>query len=188
MKYIILFRGINVGGKHIVKMQELKALFTEMGFTGVKTYIQSGNVVLESNWEKASLRAAIGEEFSKRFGFSSDIIIRNQTEMLTLIDQLPFTQEQMNTAQAALPQAEHLYVYFLSSKPTREEMDTVMGYKDSQGDMCYLGEREIFLLCRQSIRISKMAIRLNKIFQDATVRNWKTVLKLNNLCQGDGAE
>ncbi len=46
MKYAAFFRGINVGGKNIVKMAELKKLFSDLGFQKVETYIQSGNVVL----------------------------------------------------------------------------------------------------------------------------------------------
>ncbi len=188
MKYVVIFSGINVGGKHIVKMQELKALFLEMGFTGVQTYIQSGNVVVESNREDAAMQAAIGDAFDKKFGFFSNIIIRSQAELQELIAQLPFTQKQITDAQTALPQAEHLYVYFLASKPLKEEIDTVFKDKNEDGDLCYLGEREIYLLCKQSIRISKMAIRLNKTFKDATIRNWKTVLKLYDLCQENQME
>jgi uncharacterized protein (DUF1697 family) len=47
--YIVLFRGINVGGNKKVKMETLRNMLVEAGFEGVKTYVQSGNVILRSN-------------------------------------------------------------------------------------------------------------------------------------------
>lgn len=49
MRYLALFRGINVGGKNIVKMKELRELFTELGFVNVRSYIQSGNLLFTSD-------------------------------------------------------------------------------------------------------------------------------------------
>ncbi|NLL75142.1 MAG: DUF1697 domain-containing protein, partial [Erysipelothrix sp.] len=52
MKYVALLRGINVGGKNKVDMKELKALFIDLGYTEVQTYINSGNVIFDTNQDK----------------------------------------------------------------------------------------------------------------------------------------
>lgn len=56
MKYVAMFRGINVGGKNVVKMDDLKQLFLDLGLFKIKTYIQSGNVVFETILDEASLQ------------------------------------------------------------------------------------------------------------------------------------
>ena len=117
MKYVALFRGINVGGKNIVKMQNLKQLLLDLGFQQVNTYIQSGNVAFEAALEEAPLRDRIHTAFSECFGFESDVILRSMDELDTLVDRLPFSAEQIAKAEAADPQVEHLYVYFLANPP-----------------------------------------------------------------------
>ena len=57
--YIALLRGINVGGKNIIKMSELKKVFESIGLCEVQTYIQSGNVIFKSNEEEAVLQTKI---------------------------------------------------------------------------------------------------------------------------------
>ena len=69
-QYLVLLRGINVGGKNIIKMADLKASFEEMGFSSVVTYIQSGNVLFQSEEkDKALLTTKVEKGLSKRFQF-----------------------------------------------------------------------------------------------------------------------
>ena len=69
--YIAMLRGINVSGHNIVKMEQLRASFAALGFSNVKTYIQSGNVVFEAtNDSAASLSRKIGQTILRDFGFS----------------------------------------------------------------------------------------------------------------------
>lgn len=180
MKYVALFRGINVGGKNIVKMQDLKQLLLDLGFQQVNTYIQSGNVVFEAALEEVPLRDRIHTAFSERFGFESDVILRSMDEMDTLIHRLPFSAEEIAKAEAADPQVEHLYVYFLENPPEPSKLDAICR-KYTGPDLFQAGEREIYLLCSESIRKSKLAIGISKAFDSATARNWKTVLKLTDM-------
>lgn len=180
MKYVALFRGINVGGKNIVKMQDLKQLLLDLGFQQVNTYIQSGNVVFEAALEEAPLRDRIRTAFSERFGFESDVILRSMDEINTLVDRLPFSAEEIAKAEAADPQVEHLYVYFLENLPELSKLDAICK-KHTGPDLFQAGEREIYLLCSESIRKSKLAIGISQAFDSATARNWKTVLKLTDM-------
>ncbi|HEX9961588.1 MAG TPA: DUF1697 domain-containing protein, partial [Pyrinomonadaceae bacterium] len=57
IKYVAFLRGINVGGRHLVKMEDLRVLFASMNFENVKTYIQSGNVIFETSETSADVLA-----------------------------------------------------------------------------------------------------------------------------------
>ncbi|MBK8781165.1 MAG: DUF1697 domain-containing protein [Anaerolineales bacterium] len=76
IQYLVLLRGINVGGKNIVKMLDLKSSFEGMGFSNVLTYIQSGNVLFESDEkDKAILTTKIEKGLSKRFDFLARVVV-----------------------------------------------------------------------------------------------------------------
>lgn len=177
MKYAVLFRGINVGGKNVVKMNDLKQLLFDLGLKKVKTCVQSGNAILESDIDETALQSMIHDGFVKRFEFESGVIIRNIDEMQSLIAQLPFSTDEMNAAETADPQVEHPYVYFIDIPPEQFQLDTIC--REYAGpDMLWAGKRELYLLCYQSIRKSKLAVRMTKTFDIATVRNWKSVCNL----------
>lgn len=177
MKYAVLFRGLNVGGKNIVKMEDLRKLLLDLGLSGVKTYIQSGNAVFESGLDETALCDAVRDGFARRFGFTSDVLLRSMDELRILIDRLPVTEAELLAAEAADPNAEHLYVYFLEHPPERAQLDNLCS-ECADADRLTAGQRELYLLCYQSIRKSKLAARASRIFGSATVRNWKTILKL----------
>lgn len=180
MKYAVLFRGINVGGQNIVKMNDLKQLLLNMEFKNVQTYVQSGNAVLESDLDETALQNKIQDGFVKRFGFESGVIIRSIDEIQYLIAQLPFSPEELIAAETADPQVEHLYVYFLDSLPEQSQLDTIYRKYDSP-DMLRAGKREYYFLCHQSIRKSKLAGYMSRAFDMVTVRNWKSVCNLYNM-------
>lgn len=174
---MVLFRGINVGGKNVIKMNDLKQLLLDLGLQNVKTYVQSGNAVLESDLDEISLQDKIHADFVKRFGFESGVILRNIDEMRDLVAQLPFTSDERAAAETADLQVEHLYVYFFNNLPEQSQIDLIC--KECAGsDKLRAGKREMYLLCHQSIRKSKLAVRMSKTFDTATVRNWKSVCNL----------
>lgn len=161
-------------------MDNLKWLFLDLGLLKVKTYIQSGNVVFETTLAKTSLQNIIYAGFVERFGFKSDVTIRTINEIKALIDELSIFAAELAAAEAANPQVEHLYVYFLDHSPEQPQIDNIC--KEYAGpDILRAGKREVYLLCHQSVRESKLAIHTAKVFDSATVRNWKTVIKLYNM-------
>lgn len=180
MKYAALFRGINVGGKNVVKMADLEQLLFHSGLSKVRTYIQSGNAVFETALAEADLLDKIKAGFLDRFGFESNVLIRSMDEIRVLIERLPITAAEIAGAQTADPQVEHLYVYFLGAPPEQVQIDTIC--REYIGpDTLRMGKRELYLLCYQSIRKSQLAARASKAFDSATVRNWKTVNKLYDM-------
>lgn len=183
MKYVVLLRGINVGGKNIIKMNDLKQLLLDLNFKNIQTYVQSGNVVLDSDLDEASLRNKISDGFVKQFGFVIGMIIRNIDEIQYLIAQMPFSPDEMIAAETADPEVEHLYVYFLESLPEESQIEAIRR-KYVGSDTLRVGKRECYLLCYQSIRKSKLAGYTSKVFNTATVRNWKSVCNLYDMMAG----
>lgn len=180
MKYVALFRGINVGGKNIVKMADLRQLLLDLGLNKVNTYIQSGNAVFETSLSEADLLEKIKTGFSGRFGFESNVLIRTIEEIRDLIEQFPIPPEKIAEAEAADPQVEHLYIYFLETPPETARFNTLSN-ENTSADMLFTGKRELYFLCCQSIRNSKLAAGISKIAGSATARNWKTVGKLYDM-------
>lgn len=180
MRYAMLLRGINVGANHPVKMPDLEHLLTELGFSGVQTYIRSGNVLLDATMDEAALRQITTAAFSQRFGFESSLVIRNAAEMRAIAENLPFSPEEIARAEAADPAVEHIYVYFLDRPPEQAQFDALFAQREP-GDEIRCGIREIYLLCSRSIRLSKTAALTAKKFPSATARNWNTVVKLNEM-------
>lgn len=180
MNFAVFFRGINVGGKNVVKMNALKQLLQEMGLNSVQTYIQSGNAVLSSELDEATLQHKIENGFAERFGFTSSVIIRDSKALHELIMKLPFSPDEIAAAEAADPRVAHLYVYFLDQQPEEKQMNRLN--TDIEGfDRMSVGARDVYLLCQQSIRLSKLAARASKLFSTTTVRNWRTICKIDAL-------
>lgn len=88
--YIALFRGINVGGKRPLPMKSLRELLVGLGLQRVETYIQSGNVVFQSDESRDELRDAIGTAVLQHHGFAPQLLILNGPELLTAIEDNPY--------------------------------------------------------------------------------------------------
>lgn len=89
MKYIALFRGINVGGNNRVEMKKLKILFESIGCTNVSTYINTGNVLFESKQKREDILQKIKPAFKKEFTFDTSILIKTSAEMKKIADAIP---------------------------------------------------------------------------------------------------
>src|SRR3954471_17899006 len=89
--YIALLRGINVGKNNRIKMADLKNLLETMGLQKVKTYIQSGNVMFETNDEGSQLSQRLEDEISKTFGFPVPVILRTAEEYEQIIRDCPYS-------------------------------------------------------------------------------------------------
>jgi uncharacterized protein (DUF1697 family) len=93
MKYIALFRGINVGGNRKVEMKKLKALFETIGYTNVSTYLNSGNALFESDRKKDTIQKEIELHLEKEFGFKIQTLVKSEKEMKQIADAIPVEWE-----------------------------------------------------------------------------------------------
>lgn len=170
--YIALLRAVNVGGKNQVSMARLRTLFESLGYSGVTTYIQSGNVVFDgkertSTAVVAKIEAAIAQEF----GLTIDVVARSARELIAAIDSNPFL--------ARVPDRTKLHVAFLNRAPDRARVDTLDASRFAPDEFA-VGAREIYLHCPDGIGRSKLATALGAKLAPApaTVRNWNTVTRL----------
>lgn len=89
MKYVALLRGINVGTNRRVEMKRLRALFESLGHMQVSTYINSGNVIFESQKEKANIINEIELGLKKEFGFDIQTLVKSHQEMKKIAGAIP---------------------------------------------------------------------------------------------------
>jgi uncharacterized protein (DUF1697 family) len=176
MRYIALLRGINVGGNHIIKMTDLKGSFEKLGFTSVKTYIQSGNVVFEAKDRNiSSLKEKIEEKLKGDYGFDVPAILRAADEIHKLVACKPF-------APYADEKDTKLYVYFLDSVP--ENFPDLPTPIDKEGfQMIGLSGADALVIRRPVAGTIGYADKsIAKMLKGTyTARNWNTVISLSTL-------
>src|SRR5262245_8544037 len=89
-RYLALLRGINVGGRNIIKMSDLRDCFEAAGYGNVATHIQSGNVLFDAGAGAASkLTADIERLLGKRFGYEASVVLRSRAQMRAVVDKAP---------------------------------------------------------------------------------------------------
>jgi uncharacterized protein (DUF1697 family) len=179
--YIALLRGINVGGKNIIKMADLKRVFEAMGLCEVKTYIQSGNVLFKSTEQEELLRKKIEFKLEAAFGFSVSVILRTAVELQQIINKCPFSEQAIAQAKSS-SEGESLYVCLLLHTPSKEKIELLNNCRNEM-DEYQINGQEIFLLFHHGIGNSKLARSFKKLDVLFTVRNWKTINKLAALAK-----
>ncbi|NHM30905.1 DUF1697 domain-containing protein [Neobacillus terrae] len=167
--YIALLRGINVGGNNIIKMKDLKKMFFNMGIKKVETYIQSGNIVFQSDNAAEKLQSLIHEEIKNTFGFSVPVILRTAAEWNEVMRNCPYQED--------LKEGESIHLTLLDKEPLIEVIEQLLRFK-SESEECYIRGKDVYLYLRKSILDSKISNQLQKLKVPVTSRNWKTIKKL----------
>ncbi len=168
--YVAIFRGVNVAGHKIIKMQNLRASFGALGFRRVRTYVQSGNVIFETT--KASsknLSKTIEEKILNEFGYSVPFALRTSSEIKQIASEHPFLNEK------GIDDSK-LHVTFLSAFPAEAALRRVEGL-NALPDRFLIKGREVYLYCPNGYGRTKLS---NNTFEkllsvEATTRNWRTV-------------
>jgi uncharacterized protein (DUF1697 family) len=89
MKYVALLRGINVGGKSMVSMQELRSTIEQAGMSNVSTYINSGNIICESDLPRTVVTDTIEQAIEQKFGFAVHVVVLDRDRLLAIARALP---------------------------------------------------------------------------------------------------
>lgn len=176
--YIALLRGINVSGHNIINMDALKGALGDLNFSAIRTYIQSGNILFETDRTDTNhLAKMIGETILEHFGCSVPVIIRNQPELEFISKNNPFLR-------GRLENTENLYVSFLTETPEDTKVKKIMEIKFLPDEFIISGN-EIYLFCPDGYGRTKLSNQFfeNKLKTTATTRNWKTILKLKQLME-----
>lgn len=173
IKYLALLRGINVGGKNVIKMADLKTCLEEMRLVGVSTYIQSGNVIFQSaEPDKLKLERKIERTLSKAFHYSSVVVVIPHGQLRQIVERAPegFGKE---------PDQYRYDVAFLKEPLSAKEILGQLSLTEGV-DQAYAGKLA-FYFSRLTSRATQS--RLNRItslpiYQQMTIRNWNTTSKL----------
>ena len=173
-KYIAFLRAINVGG-HTVKMDQLRDLFTGLGFRNVETFIASGNVIFDSPAKNArTLEKKIETGLLKALGYEVVTFIRNASELASIAAYKPFSDSELNA------KGHTLYIGFLANPPGETVKKKLLALVTKVDDL-HLNGREIYWLCRTT-KFSESQIsgpQLAKALgMPATLRNATTVRKI----------
>lgn len=171
MNWIILLRGVNVGGKGKLPMKDLREkLLAEKYCTQIETYIQSGNLVMESCLDKEQLEEHLQELIKKEFGFAPMVLAMRAQDFQAAIDHNPFPQ--------AVEEPKTLHLYFLGSTPSSPDMPRLEKCK-AESERYEIKGKTFYLHAPDGIGRSKLATVVEKALGvDCTARNWNTVKKL----------
>jgi uncharacterized protein (DUF1697 family) len=176
--YVALLRGINVGGKNLIKMPALKACFEANGFEDVATYIQSGNVLFTSPAiPSADLTRRIERMLAEAFDYVPTVVVRNRKQMRAIVDRAP-------KRFGAEPATYRYDVIFLkeplAAKVALKSVPTKPGVDEAHAGTGVLYFSRLDARAAQS-RLSKIVS--SPIYPSVTIRNWNTTTKLLTLME-----
>ncbi len=173
-RYLVLLRGINVGGKNKLPMAALRSFLEDLGFENVSTYIQSGNAIVQSDLAAASIASKIEEELVSAFELDSDLIkvlVLGHSQLKAVVDNRPkgFGDE---------PDKYHSDAIFLMGLSPKEALTA---FSPLEGvDTLWPGKGVIY---SQRLSAKRTKSRLNRmmaspLYKSMTIRTWGTVTKL----------
>jgi uncharacterized protein (DUF1697 family) len=171
-RYIALLRAINVGG-HVVKMEDLRRHFADLGFANVATFIASGNVIFDTReTEAAALERRIERHLRDALGYEVATFLRTPAELAAVAQYQPFPDGD-DIGEGAL------FVAFLPRPPAAEARQKVAAL-DTPTDSFHVHERELYWLCRTRLSDSRVSGGLleKTLGLPATMRNVTTVRRL----------
>jgi uncharacterized protein (DUF1697 family) len=171
--HVALLRGINVGGKNLIKMPALKGCFEANGFARVSTYIQSGNVIFDARGSAASLTARIERFLGDAFDhYEASVVVRSRVQMRAIVERAP--------ARFGADPGRYRYdVVFLkpplTSKAAMGSVLTREGVDEASAGAGVVYFSRLTARASQS-RLSRIASM--PVYRHMTIRNWNTTTKL----------
>jgi uncharacterized protein (DUF1697 family) len=160
--YVALLRAVNVGGTGKLPMSELRLMCEAAGFSKVRTYIASGNVVFESGLHEGDVKAKLEKALAAHAGKPVGVLVRTGREMAEVLAANPFASAAPNRTMAI----------FLDNPPP---VDALAGVTGRQDEEIALGLREIYVHYQSGMGQSKLKIPAAKA---GTARNMQTIAKL----------
>ena len=175
--FVALLRGINVGGKNMIRMSSLKASFERMGFEDVTTYINSGNIIFKAKEGDArKLERKIEGMLSREYKLECKVVVRSFSEIANLVEKLPKTWD-----------GDRHWKYDVIFLRHSIDSENVLGGLEPKIDIERVVYRPGALLWSARIsdlsRTSMLKLPSQKIYQEMTVRNLNTTKKIYELME-----
>jgi len=174
---IALLRGINVGGHHKIKMDDLRKVCESLKLRNPQTYVHSGNIVFSTD-EKDAARVAkrMEEAIERKFGFHADVVVRTTRDLKDAIGRSPFASR--NGLEPG-----KLIVTFLASDLAKDKCAGILSIK-AGGEEVKFGKRELYIYYPDGMVKSKLVPALDRVLEKTgTARNWNTVTKLLEMAE-----
>lgn len=173
-RQIVLLRGINIGSRNRIAMPALRDALEEAGFGDVKTYVQSGNVVLTSRAAPATVARKVERVITDRFGLDVDVVVRTRDEIAEVVRRNPLGK--------VAKDPKRYQVSFLDRKPNAKVVDNLAALAVGSEQLVADG-RELYAWHPDGVARSKLwaALAGRGLGVTATARNWTTVTKLLEL-------
>jgi len=176
MIYVALLRGVNVGGKGKVEMAKLKTTFEKLGFTRVKTFINSGNIVFEAaSNDTPELTKSIEAAIQRAFALPVPVLLRNLEQVHTLVEQVPDTWVTDGNMRCE--------IIFLWPEADKATAGDDLGSNADIEDLKYVPGSLVWRVDRVHVTRSRLPRRLigGPLYAFMTMRNINTVRKLHQL-------
>ena len=171
--YIALLRAVNVGGTAAVKMDALRAMTADLGFTDVQSLLQTGNLVFTGKATgRAEIEGLIEAEAEKRLGLTTTVVVRTAADWAEVIARNPFSDE-------AKDDPSHLLVMPLKNAPVAEAEAALQAAVVGRERVRVIGDAA-YLVYPDGVGRSKLTAVLaeRKLGARGTARNWNTAMKL----------
>lgn len=172
-RYISILRGINVSGKNLIKMADLRLTFEKMGFQQVSSYVQSGNIIFSGKkMQEEEIEQTIFQYLKTGFEFDIPIIVLRKKTLQNIIDSNPMTNHPKKDPS-------FMHVTFLKTLPGNFNPEEIEA-KKLEGEEFYFTEKAIYLYCPNGYGTTKLNNNFfeKKLQVTATTRNWRTTNKL----------
>jgi len=174
--YISLLRGINVSGKNLIKMEELRKTFENEGFSNVKTYLQTGNIIFQTQENNnIILQEKISNIIKNKFNLDVPNIVLSKEKLETIIENNPFSKEKKTDET-------FLYITFLGETPKKIDLKQIEEKKFPNEEI-FFTDFAVYLYCPSGYGKTKLTNNFleTKLKVLATTRNWKTTNEIMNL-------
>jgi uncharacterized protein (DUF1697 family) len=173
-RLVVLLRGINIGPRNRISMPQLRKALEDAGYEDVRTYLQSGNVVLTSTAGAKDVARACEQLIADRFRLEIAVVTRTRAELARVVERNPLER--------VAKDPKRYQVSFLQAKPAARVIRGLEEIADGEEQVVAVG-REIYAWHPAGVARSKLWARLagKDLGVTATARNWTTVTKLLEL-------
>jgi uncharacterized protein (DUF1697 family) len=171
VNWVALLRAVNLGARNKVPMAELRKRLEAAGYEGVRTYIASGNVLLDGPRSRATIGKAIERIVADAFGVTTTAILRTPRELAATLEAHPFGSDTSET-----------HVAFLAGRPVKAAV-TRLEEAAGGAERAVLAGSDVYLRLPQGVHSAGLSVaRVESLLGvQATLRNWRTVATLVEL-------
>ena len=171
MRWVVLLRAVNLGSRNKVPMAKLRSVLEEEGYGDVRTYIASGNVLLDGPQSGAAVARELERIVADEFGVDTTVIVRKPAELAALVSDHPFGRDTSRS-----------HVVFLAKRPSAKAAERLAD-EDHSPDRGALAGKNVYVQYGAGVQNARLsATRLERLLGvAATHRNWRTVAALAEL-------